>query len=804
VGNEGGIFKLYKIAVGGSWNEFINQSTIDSMDLSGSMAISGTSANDLVSCVSDPVYGFCMGAAPGGVNSVYGVYVASLHGIVNASSGSGSGLSSTFVSLNNRFVQVSGVSPVYAATHVDQYGLSAFIIGSTSGGTTIPRLLVIRDSDGAVVLNETMSIGGLTALFMNIQYFDGYILIGISTIVNQYIAMYKVNSGSSVELKDFELSGSEGGKGSVFLGSSGSSVFVMTQTITNKRLHTFSKTSNNFSASVDVLASASADYLYWSDTAKKSYARGANIYYYPDIMSLSGHTSVYSSVYGDLQLWNGNTNDIRILTSGGKKLKGSTYVGLSAAGPTLPSGFVAYGFRDDRMIIGTIPGGVGLSKYWHFVDWSDDALPILVNTTILTVLHSNYSNYGAAPYLSGAAIGTNEIVALQAAIQPILGTYGFSVDRLSYTLGSVPIPSGTINGTFVEYACYVPTDTSFSKVASYSSIDQLICPSSLSVATLGRPVVASGEGLIDIVAGRRIYNLTMEEGVTPAIVDYTSDTFADALFLSDGIVKFLTSSPINQVAQGAFIRMTNVTCSYNEVTRRIDTTGVGVAAKNPTKVTFFADLFNSKGARITYFSNKVNKISSPVVVSDSYTVQYTVLDDLTNEKVTLNCSVDVQVALNVSLNGCSLGNDGEFNFLDSSTRHNWFVSIFNRREVANEPSMVDSAVARFGSGSGIFHPLFCADEGISLDTRLKVGSNAKLEVNVKGQKDGVNYVAAGFILKSNNGVVTVYKMTGSGNMGEIQGDSISSFNVNEYKVISLRVNQLLNEFAILVDGENKG
>ena len=295
---------------------------------------------------------------------------------------------------------------------------------------------------------------------------------------------------------------------------------------------------------------------------------------------------------------------------------------------------------------------------------------------------------------------------------------------------------------FVEVGCYVSSISG--GAATLTRIGGTVlpisnCPAQMLSADVdrdGADELIFSTGAYEYKTAELIesFNQNLASGI--AIVDITSDSYLDMVFVTGLAVTSLISLGDFNIQFGNYLTISDSTCSADNLDGVITVTPIGITAKNPDSLEYRVKLLDESGIRDTTSW----KASFPVLVNAPqpgvYTTQMYVRDTASGEEVYNTCEVTVAISVEnlpqnqaelIGLGTCTLGDDGEFNFYDSVENHNWLLALATGtlNDGVAQPAMGGGRAYFATEDSAILHGLNCAYDSFTAEFSASINEDTR-------------------------------------------------------------------------------
>jgi hypothetical protein len=323
-------------------------------------------------------------------------------------------------------------------------------------------------------------------------------------------------------------------------------------------------------------------------------------------------------------------------------------------------------------------------------------------------------------------------------------TFKGTTSRLTVGQTNLNVPVYIIQGEtsessqgFTEFGCYVSSLTGLRKVGG-SVIDEVDCPAQMLSSDVdrdGTDEVIFAKGIYEYANAEQVVSLNRDASSSFGIVDVTSDSYLDLVFLTSTTVEHIISTADINVQYSGELKFDSVLCSANDGDGVITVTPIGISAKNPETLEYRAELENQDGSVKKSTTWKSTYPLTFKVSAGEYAVDLFIRDQLTGEEVAKTCQVNavinpenlpVNQADLVGIGECSLGDDGEFNFVDSIENHNWLPAFIDGEgyEILGLPTMGGGYAYMDDRQTGMIHALDCSYDTLSAEIKLGVNEES--------------------------------------------------------------------------------
>jgi hypothetical protein len=407
------------------------------------------------------------------------------------------------------------------------------------------------------------------------------------------------------------------------------------------------------------------------------------------------------------------------------------------------------------------------------------------------------SNVGSARSSPGAS--TSGTGAFSVYGQPSISRAVQSVLTFSETYVDVIGLQG-VEAFFIDISCFVNSAGAGLSKLTGVNIPGSACPAQLLAADVdndGRDEAVISTGVYSITNGDKVEAFTTLSASGIGVVDLTSDSFIDFVFVTGTVIQSIVSLPDIQVAFSDELSVQGVQCtSDSDQNGLITAVPFGVTAQNPEDLVYSATLYNSADQviDITFPSGSSTQLLQPKTNGEKE-VFVKVRDPLTSEEVEKSCTVEVAgVPVQAPLSeqtlaeGCSLDPDGEFNYDNGVQNHGWLIDINGR-----QPTL-DGNIATFNlEDTNMIHGLDCQDAELRLEAEVFASETSNLKIKVEATDDGLSESIGGLWVYRGD----LYSWDGSSGVTEIVYVGLDDGN---YHTLSMRFDRSQNEYVVGVDG----
>jgi hypothetical protein len=500
----------------------------------------------------------------------------------------------------------------------------------------------------------------------------------------------------------------------------------------------------------------SGDIWYYDSTHDFAFSDGSVIQGFSDYLAENASTGHVSALPLTMArgAYNQNYATPKYMATNGKKVTITSWDPFTTTQTsTLCSSFQPLYYNSEDYILG-VQGGSKLA-YCNYVD---EVLPVVTN-------YSSLSVYGAVDGYYMNDENTDFTVT----------STGY--DKY-YEIDERHGGSGVVVTTqpYDTYSCYVRSSGSMQKVWSRQEAST-ICKESISAFDVG------GDYLDEIVSSTgiygssgKLYNFTnFDEAVSVQSVDVDSDTYMDFIQVSydSSLLSIIKSLPTVSIARSTTgLSVESVRCSYDSSTNKIEAVAIGVAAANPTKVSFSGRLYSIVGTKANLMSTYaaqwgVNEIIFNSPSGGDFRVDVIVSDQVTKESETVSCNVTTPSVAGVVVgsSACGLGADGEFNYDDSLFAHGWYPMLNTY-----EPRLLNNQyVEFFKPTTNAVHEVRCYDNIVKVSVGVKYSDSGSTKVLLQGEdNNGQSSIIGGLWIQS--GIAYILTPSGPQDIGEVEDD----------------------------------
>lgn len=297
---------------------------------------------------------------------------------------------------------------------------------------------------------------------------------------------------------------------------------------------------------------------------------------------------------------------------------------------------------------------------------------------------------------------------------------------------------------YTELGCYVPSLTGLSKIGG-SVIDIIECPAQLLSSDVdrdGTDEIVLSRGMYEYLSGEKIVNFNQPEGSSFGIVDFTSDSFLDVVFVTSNNIRHITSIGDLNVQFAGELGLQTLACVYDSNSGEVTASFIGVSTEHPDSLTYSGDLYEEGNA--VKIASVGAQSSAEITFSPRSTgvheINGFVQDTISGERVGQTCiftvgslpASQVITYANISTDlSCSIAPAGEFNYDSSVQSYDWFIDQ-NRAE-----PLLDGSKATFNKQDiNMLHGLACEDPEMSATLRVKPTTSTNYKLIIQAEDWG--------------------------------------------------------------------